>query len=75
MVTAPDALPRTIPDADTDAIALLEELQVPPARESTRVMVAPLHTDDAPIIAGTTGTPFTAIALVTVVLPQVFDTL
>ena len=70
MLTEPTALPRTTPALLTDAIVLLEELQVPPVVVSVKVIVLPVQTDEEPAIAPTIGTPDTDTAFVTTVVPQ-----
>jgi hypothetical protein len=67
-------LPRTRPAVVIEATAVFDELHVPPAIESVNVVVAPLHTVDAPIIGGTDGAPLTVMLFVDEVLPHVFDT-
>ena len=68
MVTLPKATPVTTPPLLTVAIAVLPLLQVPPGVASANVVVEPIHTDEAPVIAATTGAAFTEITLVTVVV-------
>ena len=70
MFTEPTALPRTTPALLTEAMVLLEELQVPPVVVSVKVMVLLVHTEEEPDIAPTTGAPDTVTAFVTAVVPQ-----
>ena len=52
----------TTPEVLIVAAAVFEEVQVPPAVASVRVMVEPLHTVPGPAIAAVTGSAFTVIA-------------
>ena len=52
----PAATPVTTPvEALTVAVAILDDVQTPPAVTSASVVVAPAHTDVVPVIAVTTG--------------------
>ena len=51
MVADPAPTPVTVPDAFTEAIALLLVAQVPPAVASVKAVVEPIHTTAAPAIA------------------------
>ena len=52
----PAATPVTTPvEALTVAVAVLDDVQTPPAVTSESVVVAPAHTDVVPVIAATVG--------------------
>ena len=56
MVVLPAATPVTTPvDALTVAVAVLDDVQTPPAVTSDKVVVAPSHTEVVPVIAATVG--------------------
>ena len=56
MVVLPAATPVTTPvDASTVAVAVLDDVQTPPAVASDKVVVAPSHTVVVPVIAATEG--------------------
>ena len=65
----PAATPVTIPVVPILAFALLV-LHVPPVTVSVMVVVAPVHTVDAPEIAPAFGAGLTVIVLVAVAVPQ-----
>ena len=71
MMAVPVATPVTTPAASTDATVTSEVVHVPPAVVLFNEVVALTQTAVAPVIAGTTGAPFTVIANVTVVVPHV----
>lgn len=64
MVAVPVAIPLTVPVVLTEAIAALLLLQVPPAVASASVIVAPVQTEVAPVIAATAGNGFTVTVAV-----------
>jgi hypothetical protein len=51
-------------------MAVLEELQVPPATESARESVVPVHSVVPPVITPAVGPLFTRITLVLEIAPQ-----
>ena len=66
IVVLPAATPVTTPvDASTVAVAVLLELQTPPAVALVSVVVEPTHTPVVPLIAATTGNPLIVTAVVT----------
>jgi hypothetical protein len=70
IVTVPAATPVTTPAALTAPIDVLLLLQVPPVTESVKVIVAPAHTVEAPLIVPADVLPFTATVAVRVTGPQ-----
>ena len=76
MVATPPETPVTTPVVETVAIAVLEELQVPPVVVLLNVVVAPRQTEPAPVTAaGVLGTVLTVSFLVTTAAPQLLDTM
>jgi hypothetical protein len=63
IVAEPKATPVTTPVAFTVATAVLLDDHVPPAVELANVVVDPVHTFDAPVIADTTGNALTVTAV------------
>ena len=62
----PAATPVTTPvDALTVAVAVLEDVQTPPAVTSDKVVVAPSHTEVVPVIAATVGNALIVTVVVT----------
>ena len=55
MVAVPAKTPVTAPVVLTVAVELLLLLHVPPAGDELRVMLAPSHTEEAPVIAAGCG--------------------
>jgi hypothetical protein len=72
MLTEPTALPRTTPALLTEAMVLLEELQVPPVVVSVKVIVLPVHTEEEPVNEPAVGP--TVMRLVTEVEPHELET-
>ena len=70
MVAVPAVTPVTVPVVLTVAMALLELFQVPPVVASARVMLAPAHTDDGPVMGLIPAEEITVMALVAVARPQ-----
>src|ERR1043165_1030767 len=67
MVDVPAALPVAIPLVPIDATVPLEELLTTPLTALAKVVVAPLHTDEAPVIVPALGMGVTVTTVV--VLP------
>ena len=66
MVVLPAATPVTTPvDALTVAVAVLDDVQTPPAVTSDKVVVAPSHTEVVPVIAATAGNALIVTVVVT----------
>jgi hypothetical protein len=66
MVVLPAATPVTTPvDASTVAVAVLDDVQTPPAVTSDKVVVAPSHTEVVPVIAATVGNALIVTVVVT----------
>ena len=66
MVVLPAAKPVTTPvDALTVAVAVLDDVQTPPAVTSDKVVVAPSHTEVVPVIAATVGNALIVTVVVT----------
>jgi hypothetical protein len=66
MVVLPAATPVTTPvDALTVAVAVLDDVQTPPAVTSDKVVVAPSHTEVVPVIAATVGNALIVTVVVT----------
>ena len=62
----PAATPVTNPvDALTVAVAVLDDVQTPPAVTSDKVVVAPAHTEVVPVIAATVGNALIVTVVVT----------
>ena len=62
----PAATPVTTPvDALTVAVAVLDDVQTPPAVTSDKVVVAPSHTEVVPVIAATVGNALIVTVVVT----------
>ena len=62
----PAATPVTTPvDASTVAVAVLDDVQTPPAVRSDKVVVAPSHTEVVPVIAATVGNALIVTVVVT----------
>jgi hypothetical protein len=62
----PAATPVTTPvDALTVAVAVLEDVQTPPAVTSDKVVVEPAHTEVVPVIAATVGNALIVTVVVT----------
>jgi hypothetical protein len=74
MVAVPATIPETTPVLPTVAIAGTALDQVPPVVAEIRVVVAPAHNEDVPVIEATVGNPFTVITLVAEALPQLLVT-
>ena len=74
MVAVPAALPLTTPVVLTLATDEAEELHAPPVVVLDNVVVAAIQTEEAPVTAATVGAPLTVITFVTVVDPQVLET-
>jgi hypothetical protein len=65
MLAVPAATPVTIPEASTEAVAVLEEDHEPPVVAHARVIVPPAHADPVPVMAA--GIAYTLTIAVTVV--------
>ena len=63
MVAVPAATPVTIPVLPTVAVAVFDELQLPPVVVLARVMVAPVHARPGPVMAA--GIVYTVTTVVT----------
>jgi hypothetical protein len=60
MLTVPAFTPVTAPvEAFTVAVAVLDELHVPPVVALAKVVLEPTHTEVVPVIAATVGNAFT----------------
>jgi len=73
MVSSPGTTPVTTPPALMVALPLLA-LHTPPEVALLKVMVAPVHTVIAPVIALTVGGPMIVIVFVAVAVPQLLLT-
>ena len=67
----PGVIPVTMPVEETVA-ALLLAVHVPPVAVSDNAIVAPVYTDDAPVIVPADGVEFTVTDFVAVELPHPF---
>ena len=66
IVVLPAATPVTTPvDALTVAVAVLDDVQTPPAVTSDKVVVEPSHTEVVPVIAATVGNALIVTVVVT----------
>jgi hypothetical protein len=71
----PEPTPETTPvDEPTDATDGLLLLQAPPVVVLLSVVVAPVHTEPAPVIAPAEVAALTVTTFVAVALPQPLDT-
>ena len=62
----PAATPVTTPvEALTVAVAVLDDVQTPPAVTSDKVVVEPSHTEVVPVIAATVGNALIVTVVVT----------
>ena len=62
----PAATPVTTPvDALTVAVAVLDDVQTPPAVASAKAVVAPSHTEVVPVITATVGNALIVTVVVT----------
>ena len=70
MITVPVATPVTPPVADTEALAALPLLHVPPVPVVVKVAVVPLHSGDVPLIVPALGDKITDTGAVVSAEPQ-----
>ena len=63
-------MPVTIPEVFTVAIEDVPVLHTPPLTDSVKVLVAPAHMLEEPVIDPATGVRLTVIADVAVAVPQ-----
>ena len=74
MVVVPAAMPVIMPDIPIVAIAGVTELQTPPAAASLKVVVAPGHTVNMPVIVPAFGEELTVTIFVAAAVPQLLVT-
>lgn len=70
MVAVPAATPVTMPVLPTAAVAVFDELQLPPVTVLARVIVAPVHARPGPVMAA--GIAYTVTIVVTDVPDMVY---
>ena len=79
MITVPVATPVTPPVADTEALAALPLLQVPPVPVVVNRLVLPIQTDGLPLMVPGLGNGLTVTSWVSAMVPQllvtVYDTM
>lgn len=73
IVAVPAATPVTTPVELIVATDVLLLVQVPPEVASDNVVVEPVATDDAPVIAAITGKGLTVIVMVAALVPHAFE--
>jgi hypothetical protein len=74
IVALPATTPVTTPEADTEAMLVLELLHTPPVVAFERDVAAPAHTEAVPVIVPADGRALTATDCVVVAVPQPFVT-
>lgn len=71
MITDPALTPVTVPELFTEAMEALLVLHVPPLVVSTKTVLKPAQTDEAPVILPAEGAALTVIDLVATAVPQI----
>ena len=73
-MAAPPATPVTTPDVFTEAMAVLEVLQVPPVAVLESVVVAPWQTVGVPVMVPAVSAGSMVTSMVSVAVPQLLVT-
>lgn len=71
-MTVPDKIPDTIPVGDTVAIAVLDDVHVPPGVVLVSSVVPPVHTVAVPLSVPASGSGLTVTTCVALAVPQLF---